>query len=74
MSPLERMNSEYRSGKGKYVKVEASDLAMALNLIDAAIIIDRTFEKAGVTGIIADFGPVADAVKSLTTQPEAEAT
>ena len=72
MTAYERMNAEYRSAKGDYAKVAVKDLAMALNLIDAVKIIDRTFEAAGVAGIIADYGPVCDALKMLMEFPTAK--
>ncbi len=72
MTAYERMNAEYRAGKGDYIKVAAKDLGLALNLIDAVKIIDRTFEAAGVSGIIADYGPVYDALKMLLDFPSAK--
>lgn len=72
MTAYQRMAAEYRSAKGDHAKVAVKDLALALNLIEAVKIIDRTFEAAGVSGIIADFGPVADALKMLLDFPTAK--
>lgn len=67
MNAYERLNSEYRSGKGRYTKIHSADLAAVLNLIDAARTVDGMFKRAGVSGIIADWGPVSDCLNIITT-------